>query len=46
LLADLGLAEACHRQPALISGINVMNGKITNAAVASAHGLPYSPPAL
>lgn len=45
LLADLGLAEACRRQPALAGGINVMNGKITHAAVAAAHGLPYSPPA-
>src|ERR1041384_1492947 len=29
LLADLGLAEACERQPALQSAINVMNGQIT-----------------
>ena len=46
LLADYGLAEACRRQPALISGINVMNGKITHPAVAEAHGLPFSPPPL
>lgn len=43
LLADLGLAEACRRQPALISGINVMNGQLTCQAVAQAHGLPYTP---
>src|SRR3989442_400190 len=46
LLADSGLAEACHRMPALAGGINVMNGKLTCKAVAEAHGLPYSAPAL
>jgi alanine dehydrogenase len=46
LLADHGLAEACQRQPALIGGINVMNGKMTCAAVAEAHGMPYSKPDL
>ena len=46
LVADSGLAEAAQRQPALVSGINVMNGKITHQAVADAHGLPYSPPQL
>ena len=30
LLADHGLAEACRLQPALVSGINVMDGKITH----------------
>src|SRR5713226_9740811 len=30
LLADLGLTEACRRNSALISGINVMDGKIHN----------------
>lgn len=44
LLADHGLKEACQLQPALISGINVMNGRVTHKAVAEAHGLPYSPP--
>ena len=29
LLADHGLAEACHQQPSLAGGINVMNGKVT-----------------
>ena len=46
LLADHGLSEACRRQPALVTGINVMNGQITHFAVAAAHGMPYSPPAL
>src|SRR5213080_2590759 len=45
LLADLGLADACRRNPALASGINVMNGKLACRAVAEAHGLPYSAPA-
>lgn len=43
LLADHGLAEACQRQPALLGGINTMNGKITHQAVAEAHGLPCAP---
>jgi alanine dehydrogenase len=46
LLADLGLAEACQKQPALLGGINVMNGKITHKAVAEAHGLEFSLPHL
>ena len=46
LLADYGLAEACRRQPALVGGINVMGGKITQSVVAAAHGLPYSAPVL
>src|SRR3954467_14221003 len=46
LLADNGLAEACRRQPALVGGINVMNGNVTCEAVAQAHGLPYTKPAL
>jgi alanine dehydrogenase len=44
LLADHGLAEACHRHPALLSGINVMNGKLTCQAVAEAHGLKFEAP--
>jgi alanine dehydrogenase len=45
-LADHGLVEACQLQPALVSGLNVMDGRITHKAVAEAHGLAYSPPAL
>ncbi len=44
LLADHGLAEACQLQPALASGLNVMDGRITHKAVAEAHGLAYCPP--
>src|SRR5438034_6734768 len=44
LLADLGLAEACQRNSALASGVNVIGGRLTNQAVAQAHGLPHSQP--
>src|SRR6266702_5195901 len=44
LLADSGLAEACERQPALLGGINVINGRVTHKAVAEAHGLPWFEP--
>jgi alanine dehydrogenase len=40
-LADHGLAEACQRQPALVGGINVMNGRLTCKAVAEAHGMGW-----
>jgi alanine dehydrogenase len=45
LLADLGLAEACQKQPALLGGLNIMDGKVTHKAVAEAHSLPYTAPA-
>ena len=44
LLADFGLDEACKKQPALISGINTRDGKLTCHAVAEAHGLKYDAP--
>jgi alanine dehydrogenase len=43
MLADLGLAGACHLQPAIRGGINVLGGNITHPAVAAAPGLPYVP---
>ena len=46
LLADSGLAEACRLQPALIGGIDVMNGNLTHKAVAEAHGMEWELPAL
>jgi len=46
MLADSGLAEASQRQPALLGGINVMNGKVKHKAVADAHGMEYSAPSL
>ncbi len=45
-LADFGLAEACHKNPALIGGINVMGGKVTHKAVADAHGMKFEKPPL
>jgi alanine dehydrogenase len=45
-LADMGLQEACRVQPALVGGINVMNGKVTHKAVADAHGMNWEAPAL
>ena len=44
LLADLGLDEACKKQPPLIGGINTRDGKLTCRAVAEAHGLKYEAP--
>lgn len=44
LLADCGLEEACHHNPALIGGLNVMGGRLTCEAVAQAHGMPYTLP--
>jgi alanine dehydrogenase len=44
LIADRGLSEASGVNPAIVSGINVMNAKITCAAVADAHGMPYHAP--
>jgi alanine dehydrogenase len=44
LVADHGLAEACQQMPALLSGLNIMDGKITHKAVAGAHGMAYVPP--
>jgi alanine dehydrogenase len=46
LLADLGLAEACQKHPALLGGINVMNGRVTHKAVAEAHQLAWQAPEL
>ena len=44
LLADLGLEEACRKQPALIGGINTRDGRLTCRAVAEAHGLKCEAP--
>jgi alanine dehydrogenase len=40
-LADLGVAAACRRDPALAKGVNIYKGKVTSAGVAEAHGLKY-----
>ncbi len=42
-LADQGLVAAARSNPALARGINVMEGKVTNKAVAVSTGNPYFP---
>jgi alanine dehydrogenase len=44
MLADQGLAEACGKQPAIIGGVNIMNGNVTHRAIADAHGMPFTKP--
>ena len=44
LLADQGIKEAVAKQPALLGGINVYDGKVTQHAVAEALGMPYHDP--
>lgn len=44
-LADNGWREACRRDPHLASGLNIHAGRLTNAAVATAHGLRAIDPA-
>jgi len=41
-IADHGLEETVTRNAALARGVNVVAGKLTYAAVAEAHGLPYT----
>jgi alanine dehydrogenase len=43
LLADRGLEGACNKQPALLGGVNTVDGKLTIQAVAEAHGLAHTP---
>ena len=42
-IADHGLREAVSRDRALAKGVNVLEGRITYAPVAEAHGLDYTP---
>jgi len=42
-LAEGGVEGAIRREPAIASGVNVMDGKIRNKAVAEAHKLPFEP---
>ena len=44
MLADLGLKGALIRQPALLGGINLYDGKIACQAVAEAPGMEYHDP--
>ena len=41
-LAEDGVSGACAKHPELKSGINIQAGRVTNDAVAAAHGLPFS----
>lgn len=45
-LAEQGLAGAIKRHPGLLPGINVMDGQITYAGVAEAHGFQSSIPVI
>jgi alanine dehydrogenase len=40
-LATLGLHDALEKSPELVGGINCMNGELTCAEVAEAHGMEY-----
>ena len=42
-LADQGWRAACHADPALAGGLNVVAGQVVSAPVADAHGLPCTP---
>jgi alanine dehydrogenase len=42
-LAESGVEGALKKEPAIASGVNVMDGKIRNKAVAEAHQLPFEP---
>lgn len=46
LIADYGLEQACQRDPALRSGINLSRGQMLHPAVAAAHGMPVGAPRL
>lgn len=43
MLANLGWKEAVARDPALMKGVNIANGKLTYKQVADDLGLPYEP---
>jgi alanine dehydrogenase len=42
-IADRGLRGAIARDSTLAKGVNVVGGRVTYAAVAAAHGLPFTP---
>ena len=42
-IADSGWRAAAERNPALAKGVNVVDGQVTHAAVAAAHGLDHVP---
>jgi len=42
-IANMGWKDACRANEDIMKGLNVVDGKITYAAVAEAFGLPYTP---
>ncbi|MDX3900013.1 MAG: alanine dehydrogenase [Sphingobium sp.] len=44
-IAELGWKEALRRDPHLLAGLNIWDGKVTYEAVAADLGLPYTPAA-
>jgi alanine dehydrogenase len=42
-LADKGWRKACHDDPALARGLNIVEGKVVYKAVADVFGLLYCP---
>jgi len=45
-LAEFSLSEAVNRQPGLLHGIEIQDGKLTCKAVAEAHAIAYDPVSL
>ena len=45
LIADHGVPAAFTRDPNLLGGLNLLDGKVTCRGVAEAHGLPFAEPA-
>ena len=43
-LANKGLDRACRENPGLAAGVNIRQGRVTNAAVAETFGLELTPP--
>ena len=43
-LADHGVPGAFQRDPRLLGGLNLINGRVTYRGVAEAHGLGYTDP--
>jgi alanine dehydrogenase len=43
MIANLGWKEAVSRDPALLKGVNILNGKVAYKQVADDLGLPYAP---
>lgn len=44
VLADHGFPGALRRDPNLVGGVNLVDGRVTCRAVADAHGMPFSEP--